>query len=121
MLFQYRITPQTTTGVSPAELMLGRRLHSRLDCLKPKLDKHVEKNQSRQKQFYDAQSRDHDMGKGDSVYVKYFTPGAKPKWQLGTVLEKTGAVSCEVELEGGVCCKRHFDHVHSCQEETKNM
>ena len=26
MLFQYRITPQTTTGMSPAELLMGRRL-----------------------------------------------------------------------------------------------
>ena len=27
-LFQYRLTPQTTTGLSPAELMFGRRLRS---------------------------------------------------------------------------------------------
>ena len=40
MLFQYRITPQTTTGVSPAELLLGRCLRSRLDSWKPKLRLH---------------------------------------------------------------------------------
>ena len=28
-LFSYRITPQTTTGISPAELLLGRALRSR--------------------------------------------------------------------------------------------
>ena len=34
-------------------------------------------------------------------------------------VRETGPVSCEVELESGVCCKCHFDHVRSHQEETK--
>ena len=34
-LFNYRLTPHSTTGVSPAELMFGRRLRSRLDLLQP--------------------------------------------------------------------------------------
>ena len=36
-LFNYRITPHTTTGVSPATLLMGRRLRSRLDILFPDL------------------------------------------------------------------------------------
>ena len=38
-LFTYRNTPQTTTGISPAEFLFGRRLRSRLDLLKPDLYK----------------------------------------------------------------------------------
>ena len=34
-LFNYRLTPHSTTGVSPSELMFGRRLRSRLDLLWP--------------------------------------------------------------------------------------
>ena len=34
-LFKYRITPQTTTGVSPAQLLMGRRLRTHLDLLHP--------------------------------------------------------------------------------------
>ena len=30
-LFNYRLIPHTTTGIFPAELMFGRRLHSKLD------------------------------------------------------------------------------------------
>ena len=30
-LFQYQLTPHSTTGVSPAELLMGRSLHSNLD------------------------------------------------------------------------------------------
>ena len=32
-LFQYRITPQSTTGLSPAELLLNRKPKSHLDLL----------------------------------------------------------------------------------------
>ena len=35
LLFHYRITPHTTTGLSPSEMLIGRTLRSRLDLLKP--------------------------------------------------------------------------------------
>ncbi|KAL5473474.1 hypothetical protein EMCRGX_G027963 [Ephydatia muelleri] len=35
-LFSYRNTPHTTTGYSPAQLLLGRRLRSKLDLLVPR-------------------------------------------------------------------------------------
>ena len=35
LLFYNHITPQTTTGLSPAELLQGRCLRSRLDLIKP--------------------------------------------------------------------------------------
>ena len=34
-LFKYRITPHTTTGKSPSELLLGRRIRSTFDLLRP--------------------------------------------------------------------------------------
>ena len=36
-LFVYKIMPQSTTGISPSELLLGRRLNSVLDLIKPSL------------------------------------------------------------------------------------
>lgn len=36
-LLTYRITPHSTTGESPSQLFLGRRLRTRLDLLKPDL------------------------------------------------------------------------------------
>ena len=44
------VTPHTTTGVSLAELLMGRRLRSRLDLLYPDVSRRVEKQQDRQKQ-----------------------------------------------------------------------
>ena len=42
-LFSYWVTPQSTTGVSPAELMMERRLISALDLVKPDPHKIVER------------------------------------------------------------------------------
>ena len=36
-LFNYRITPQSTTGRFPSELCLGKRLKSTLDLIQPHL------------------------------------------------------------------------------------
>ena len=41
MLFQYRITPHSTTGMSPAELLMGRRICSHLDLVQPNLSNQV--------------------------------------------------------------------------------
>ena len=52
-LFQYRITPHSTTGISPAELLMGRRPRSHLDLLHPMVESQVWVNQSRQKAGHD--------------------------------------------------------------------
>ena len=41
----YRLTPQSTTGISPSELLLGRCPRSQLDLLKPNTAERVERNQ----------------------------------------------------------------------------
>lgn len=115
VLFSYRTTPHSTTGVTPAELLMGRRIRTRLDHLKPDLGRRVELNQSRQKFSHDAHAADRSVGEGDAVYIRNFTPGAKNKWLSGQVLSKTGPVSCRVELEDGGVCRRHQDHVRPRQ------
>ncbi len=37
VLFSYRITPQTTTGLSPAEMLYGRKLRCSMDFIHPDL------------------------------------------------------------------------------------
>ena len=41
-LIAYWITSQTTTGIAPAQLLVGRHLRSRLDCLFPNHTQRVE-------------------------------------------------------------------------------
>ena len=45
-LFNYRITPHASTGIALTELLMRRRLRSRLDLLKPDLSTNVEKSET---------------------------------------------------------------------------
>ena len=36
------MTPHTTTGISPAELLFGRHLRTQLDAIRPNLERQVE-------------------------------------------------------------------------------
>ena len=49
VLFTCRIAPHSTTGVSQSELLLGRRLRSRLDLIYAHQTGRVEQSQLRQK------------------------------------------------------------------------
>ena len=53
-LFAYRKTPRSTTGVSPAQLLIGRNPKSRLDLLKPDISQRVETKQQQRKSTHDA-------------------------------------------------------------------
>lgn len=109
ILMSYRLTPQSTTGVSPAELLLGRQPRSRLDLLKPNTADHVEARQSRQKKAHDASSRVRTFQMGDKVYSKNFGQG--PKWTPGRIAEPSGPVSFLVKLGNGQVIRRHQDHL----------
>ena len=54
-LFDYRITPHATTGMPPCELLMNRRLRSRLDLFYPEVERKVEHCQVRQKELHDTQ------------------------------------------------------------------
>ena len=58
-LFSYLRTPQTTTGVAPAELLMGRTLRSRLDLLRPDIARQVEDKLSYQKERHDVHASIH--------------------------------------------------------------
>lgn len=70
-LLHYRITPQTTTGESPAKFLMGRRLRTRLDLIHPDAtDKIVQKQE---KMANSDQKKERVFNKGDKVYAKNFT------------------------------------------------
>ena len=49
VLFTYRITPHNTTGISPAELLLGRKLRTKLDLIRSNTAKRVEERRKLRK------------------------------------------------------------------------
>ena len=56
LLLRYGTTPHSTTGATPAELLMKRRLHTRLSLVKPDLAQEIENKQSKQKQYKDLKS-----------------------------------------------------------------
>ena len=71
-VFHYRITPHTTTGVSPAELLMGRRLQCKLSLVHPDLSKRVVQQQTRMTAGSRAASL-RTFQEGEEVYVKTWT------------------------------------------------
>ena len=109
-LFTYRLTPQTTTGVAPAQLLMGRRPRSRLDRLFPDMSQRVEKQQSKQAEQHDTAKPLRSFKVDDTVYIKDFsTPNLT--WIPGKVVKVTGPLSYHVEVQSGKVVRRHVDAV----------
>ena len=108
-LFRYRITPHSTTGVSPAELLMGRKIRSHLDLLHPGVKARVFGKQESQKMHHDHHSKTRFMNPGDDVHV--FNFGSGERWLPGILTERTGPVSYKVTLHDGRVVRRHQDHV----------
>ena len=77
----YRITPQSTTGVSPAELLIGRHPRTRLDLLRPNIESMVESQQMNQKVAHDRNARVNTYAKGEKVYVRNFGTGTRGNYR----------------------------------------
>ena len=108
-LFKYRITPQSSTGISPAELMFGRRLRSQLDNLRPDLGKKVQEAQWQQAKGQGARAKEREFVVGDLVYARNYSPG--PKWLPGKVIEKVGSRLHTVVLADGRQVRKHSDQL----------
>ena len=63
-LFQYRITPHTTTGISPAEMLMGRKPKSHLDLLHPDVGARVVRSQEEQKGRRDQHAKERLLSVG---------------------------------------------------------
>ena len=72
-LFNYRTTPHTTTGVTPAELLLRWNLQTRFHKLYPNRREEVEKHQAQQKRDHDNCMKRCDFQPGDCVFARNFT------------------------------------------------
>ena len=74
---QYRITPQTSTGVSPAELLLGRKPRSRLHLVYPEINRKVRQSQASRKFAHDWHAKDRTTLEGEAVYASSFRSGPR--------------------------------------------
>ena len=92
-LLSYRTTPHTTTGCTPAELLMNRRLHTRLDLLRSDLRKKVAKPSSMQPRAPRRQ-----LSIGDPVLTRDYRKSHNP-WTKGVIISKLGPVTYRVQVE----------------------
>jgi len=108
-LHAYRITPHSTTGTSPAELLFNCRLRSRLDLVFPDLTGRVHDNQQRQKLARDQHAKFRSFEIGDTVFVRDLP--SKKDWLPGTICQIFGPCSYLIRLSDGRTIRRHIDHL----------
>ena len=109
-LLKYRTTPHSTTGVSPSQLLMGRRLTTALDRMIPDVASRVHDRQLNQKAGHDRSTKQRTFVAGEEVGAKNFT-SATPKWLRGKIVRCRGPVSYDIELEDQRVLRRHADHI----------
>ena len=108
-LFHYRNTPHSTTGVTPAELLLDRTPHSRLDLFRPDFCTKMSQRQQQQKQAHDSRARTRHFTVGDLVYPRGYGRG-QSHWIPAKIVQKTNW-SCVLQNDGGLICRWHQDQL----------
>ena len=107
LLFAFRHTPSTVTGVSPSEMLFKQKPHTRLNKLKPDVSAPWRKAAEKMVETRSG-GKLREFGVGEAVIALSFRAGEK--WVAGEVLEKTGPVSYKIRVEGGVI-RRHTDQI----------
>ncbi|KFD61562.1 hypothetical protein M514_08460 [Trichuris suis] len=103
-LLASHITPSTTTGLSLAELLMGRKLKTCLDHLHPD---HAQDKQLRQDTQLIASKNERKFEPGEPVYIRTYETG--PPWVPAVISKPTGPVSYEATTSDGKFVKRHAD------------
>lgn len=110
ILLHYRNTVHSTTNSSPAELMFGRPLRTKLDLLHPDIPAAVENVQNNASSNSPTGNTVRIFQPGDPVYFRPFTGAIK--WQRGHILSRTGPLSYTLRY-GTNIIRRHVDQLRS--------
>ena len=104
-LFRYRVTPHAATDVSPAELLMGRKLRTTLDALVPDLTSKVEADQ----ESWRGERREDEVPL-EEVWVRDFSATTDQRWMPGRVSAQESGVLVDVDTDDG-SVRRHLDQV----------
>ena len=108
-LFHYRNTPHSTTGVTPAELLLGRQPRTHNTLLRPSISDRVKRAQHQQKV---AHAKERAFSLTNPVYVKNFSRRG-PEWLPGEITKIHRPYSFTITLTNGQVMRRHIEHIRS--------
>ncbi|XP_069356350.1 uncharacterized protein [Maniola hyperantus] len=116
-LLLYRNTEHSTTGESPAKLLQGRSLRTRLDKLKPEREDIVRSAQARQEFAAGGVERSFEVGSR----VWYRNYGTGNKWLNGDVIGRSGSTNYKLRTGDGTEIFRHVDQIKKCSEINSNI
>ncbi|XP_055356704.1 uncharacterized protein K02A2.6-like [Paramacrobiotus metropolitanus] len=109
-LWRYRNAPHATTGKTPAELFLGRKMRSTLDLLVPVLLTTAEKNRERHRRNFDQHTRKKDFRLGDLVLVRDYRPSRAVDWISGKLIKRESRLIWEVQVSD-LLWRRHANQI----------
>ena len=110
-LARYHITPQTTTGHTPAELLMNNLPKTHLNLLRGNVEVCVHCKQHKQRE-YDRANKLRVFENGDLVFTHSAPVGnCKITWMPGIVRRATGPLSYKLEVEGLDIVKHHVDQI----------
>ena len=103
-LLGYRTTPHTATGCPTAEILMGRRLRTRLELLRPDLSARIEQK-SRKMNLMARRG----FEVGEPVNAKEYRNRGSV-WTKGVIQDRLGPVTYRVQV-GKLFWKRHIDQL----------
>nr|XP_012235012.1 PREDICTED: uncharacterized protein K02A2.6-like [Linepithema humile] len=104
ILLALRSTPGATTGKSPAELLMGRRLRTLLDKFHPETSQNFEEKGEEKPWLQNRK-----LSVSDDVLYRNF--GRGPKWESGKIEEINGSRNFTIKTPDGDQKKRHLDQI----------
>ena len=119
-LFDYRNSTHSATGFSPAELVYGKKLRTRLDLINPKPlplssdtpANNVKNKQCLQNKRYSSSKNKRCFTAGNSVLYKKFTNNGKFIWNRGIIIKKIGKVTYIIkDCATSTCIKKHVNQI----------
>ena len=113
-LLHYRRTIQQTTGRSPAAMMFGRELRTKIDLVQPEPGLKSPSTCSR------PWEEERSFTCGEPVLARDFVSGKGQRWRIGTVTARLGRFKYEVRVNGGYTVTRHADALKSIRSDIRD-
>jgi len=111
-ILSYNSTNHCSTGVSPAELYIGRQLNIALDRLLVKEKYNYSKTVERAKENYKG-GREKHYEVGDEVMCRNYGEGNK--WIQGKIIQNLSPVTYLIKISKGNIYKRHLNQIIDCK------
>ena len=110
-LQSYRKTPHTTTGDTPVELLIKKKLQTNLHRLRPSTSTIELLSQDHQKFHHDRTAKMLMFHKGQEVFAQNLN--RSPEWLVGHVLEGIDPLSFLIKLQDGQIIQSHQEHMRA--------